>query len=436
MRHMDKRALAPSPAFGVNLFGYLTSNLGLGVAARNTAHMLLANDVPTRLVDVNPGGGMQGRDTQFAERISVDRAMPSFSVNLFHINPDQVLYLLGPRGGVDLSERRANVCVPFWELPRLPQSWHRPLAAMDAILAPTHFIERAILSDSPDAHVIHYPQAVHLPKGISASRAAFGLPDAAFTFVMSFDMRSDIERKNPWAVIDAFLLAFPDRRDVRLVIKANNVDTIAGLGRHVQRLRDVGVDDRISIIDRPMAYVEVLSLYASCDALVSLHRAEGLGLSLLEAMALGMPVIATGWSGNMDFMTEENSCLVGFDMIDVVSSTQPAYGKGTSGRQQWAEPRVAEAAAWMRRLAEEPSLARSIGDCASSDVASLVASHDSGNGIPHALATLVDSAVPPEARNAAHNQMRHLQRLYPYHMARRLARAGWYRLRTATGFGQ
>jgi glycosyltransferase involved in cell wall biosynthesis len=294
---------------------------------------------------------------------------------------------------------------------------------MDAVFAPTHFVEAAVRDRLPDLKVIHYPQAVHVPGDVQPNRAAFGLPDDALVFVMSFDMRSDIERKNPVAAIEAFLQAFPDRKDVRLLIKANNVETIAGL---VTRLREVSRDPRVIVLDHAMGYREVLTMYASCDVLVSLHRAEGLGLSLLEAMALGKPVIATGWSGNMDFMTPDNSCTVGFEMIDVVSSTQPAYGKGMSGSQQWANPSIEEAAMWMRRLAEDEELRRVIGAKARADVSAITARYDGGGTLLPALESL-------EANPAASERMMRLRRRYPVNQARRIARAAVHRLRTRIG---
>jgi len=416
------------PEFGINLFGYLTSNLGLGVAARNTAHMLLGNGIPTRLIDVNPGGGMQGKDSTFAEKIAADRRAEAYSVNLFHINPDQILYLLNPFKNTVTLPGRMNVCVPFWELPRLPDTWVKPLSAMDAVLAPTHFVEAAVRDRLPDTNVIHYPQAVHVPEDIMPDRAGFDLPDNALTFVMSFDMRSDIERKNPWATIEAFRQAFPGRDDVRLVIKASNVETIAGLERNVARLREAASDARVIVIDRPMGYREILTLYASCDVLVSLHRSEGLGLSLLEAMALGKPVVATAWSGNMDFMTEENSCLVGYDMVDVVSSTQPAYGKSVSGTQKWAEPRVSEAADWMRLLADSGEARDSLGRRAAEDARALTALYDGGEPVLPMLYSLAQWRLhgkPPE--------MVALRRAYFIRYAERVARAAVRRAKLRLG---
>ena len=121
------------------------------------------------------------------------------------------------------------------------------------------------------------------------------------------------------------------------------------------------------IVDRALSYPEVLSLYASCDVLLSLHRSEGLGLHLIEAMQLGKPVIATNWSGNLDFTTPENSRLIDYKLVPVVS-THPSYAPKIIGDGQvWAEPDVEQAARAMRELADDPALRHHLGDRARAD---------------------------------------------------------------------
>lgn len=426
MRH----PVAP-PALGFNVYGYLSANLGLGVSARNTVGMLLVNGFGVRLTDVDPGGGMRGRDTSLAAEIARSASLDPFAINLFHINPDQILYLLDPLRPIVAIDGRLNAAVPFWELPKLPDSWLAPLAAMDVILAPTLFIRDAVLAALPDADVVHFPQAVRLPEGIVGNRAKFDLPDGAVIFVSSFDMRSDIERKNPFGAIEAFVRAFPNRDDVRLVVKANNVDTVAGLPRHLQRLREYSADPRVTILSQPMSYTEILTLYASCDVLVSLHRAEGLGLSLLEAMSLGVPVVATAWSGNMDFCTPDNSCLVPFDMVPVKASTQPAYGKGMAGAQSWAEPRLDDAAAWLRRLADEPALRSSIGKAAVLSAARIRDEYDRGD-VARAVAER-QHRIGSFAHQEHESQIRSFRRGYWWNMARRLSRSAMRRVRARLG---
>jgi glycosyltransferase involved in cell wall biosynthesis len=154
---------------------------------------------------------------------------------------------------------------------------------------------------------------------------------------------------------------------VHLVVKLNN----AGLWPHLQplldRLHQIAADDpRIVLIDRQLALPDLFSLYASCDVFVSLHRAEGLGLILMEMMSLGKPVIATAWSGNMDFTNSDNTCLVDYDMVPVQATLIPYQQE--SVRSEWANPRLATAVRWMRRLLAEPDLHRRIGQQAALDM--------------------------------------------------------------------
>lgn len=422
---------AERPEFGFNLYGYLTANIGLGVAGRNTARMLISNGVPVRLDDVSAGRGMRGAERSLVSEIERTRALPPLAVNLFHLNPDQMLYLLNPLSSRVGVRDQMQVCVPFWELPRLPHAWLGPLAAMDLVLAPTRYIEQAVRTALPDARVVHFPQAVHVPGGILPDRKRFDLPDDAVVFVTSFDLRSDVERKNPWAVVRAFRRAFPDRPDVRLVIKVNNAEYSSAFPAIVRRLEEEARDARIRVLDERMSYTDVLTLYASADVLVSLHRAEGLGLSLLEAMALGKPVIATAFSGTMDFTDARNSLLVDYRMVPVDASTQYAYSRAFAGEQMWAEADVAQAAGHMSLLAEDPSLRHAMGARARQSAESVREAYDSGiviDRIRDEYAAWVDDE---ERRHLTRERMTALQRQFFSLYAKRAVLAAVRRAKTA-----
>ena len=213
---------------------------------------------------------------------------------------------------------------------------------------------------------MHYPQTVFLPAEIAASRDAFGLPHDAVLFFMNIDVTSDLARKNPTAAMAAFRAAFapqervPDER-VFLVVKLGHTTSGYPWADASQLMAELAAMPNAVVIDRQLTYEETLSLNAACDVYVSLHRSEGLGLNLLEAMTLGRPVIATGWSGNMDFMTPGDSCLVGYELVPV-RATHFAYRPEAIGPGQvWAEPSIPEAAQWMRRLADDESLRHRIG---------------------------------------------------------------------------
>lgn len=356
--------------FGFNLIGFLSGNFGLAVAGRQTARLLLDNDLPLSMRDVDTHDGRSGNDHTYDDRLTRTPWGLPYGITVFHVNPPELEVRIPLEWMLMPLERRMNVIVPFWELPTLPALWRDMIGLMDVVLAPTLYIRDIIEHATPGTRVIHYPQSVDIPEGAHADRARFGIPGDRTVFLSAFDMASDIHRKNPWSAIDAFEAAFGPDDAVALVVKLNNSD----LWEHAAPLKErlyarAAADPRIMIIDEKMSYADVVSLYASCDVFVSLHRAEGLGLILMEMMSLGKPVVATAWSGNMDFMTGENSCLVGYEMIDIESSHVSYQEESSRTSAQWADPHVEEAADWMRRLASDPELRERLGARASSDMA-------------------------------------------------------------------
>jgi glycosyltransferase involved in cell wall biosynthesis len=174
-------------------------------------------------------------------------------------------------------------------------------------------------------------------------------------FLSVLDLASVVERKNPLAAIEAFRRAFPDGSSAALLIKCAHSGNYPDEYRALQeRLRGVS---GIHLIDRMLPRPRLNGLIAACDAVLSLHRSEGFGLIAAEAMALGKPVVATGWSGNMDFMNSGNSCPVAFELV-TLDQTFGAYPAGA----QWAEPDVDHASQLMRRLVEDPACRREIGE--------------------------------------------------------------------------
>ena len=358
---------SPHPRLaGVNVIGHITGTMGLGVAARNTLTLFEANGQAFTAIDID-SGRRQVTDSTFAHLLSHPPSA-RHPVNLFHLNVQELINLLDTRPRWLDVVRHVNAIVPFWELPRLPfiPDWAGLLGSMDLVLAPSRFILESIERSAPTAHVVHYPQTVFLPAEIAASRDAFGLPHDAVLFFMNIDVTSDLARKNPTAAMAAFRAAFapqervPDER-VFLVVKLGHTTSGYPWADASQLMAELAAMPNAVVIDRQLTYAETLSLNAACDVYVSLHRSEGLGLNLLEAMTLGRPVIATGWSGNMDFMTPEDSCLVGHQLVPV-RATHFAYQPEAIGPGQvWAEPSIPEAAQWMRRLADDESLRRRIG---------------------------------------------------------------------------
>lgn len=358
----DPRPSGPVPAgFGVNLIGYATANLGLGTALRNTAAILAEKGIPFAVRDIDPGGGRSGKDLSLRDRI-LDRSIPlPHPVNLFHLNPPEVRRLLERNPESVPVENRLNASVPFWELESLPPSWIPMLEAMDLNLAPSRFIQKALETQVKSAPALYFRQALASLPTAQADRKRWSFPDRATVFAFSFDIASSWERKNPVAAIRAFKAAFGGSPDALLILKLNNKGLNESSSRAAEGLKQAARHvPGLRIVDEPMSYAEVLSLYASADVFVSPHRGEGLGLGLLESMSLGKPVIATGYSGNMDFMDAGNSCLVGYGWVPLDPDSQ--YAEAAESRDlKWPDPSVEEIAAWMARLAGSRELRESIG---------------------------------------------------------------------------
>lgn len=352
----------PPDGFGFNLVGFATANLGLGVALRNTASILEGIGIPFCVVDVNAGGGRSGHDHALAARLHRGPGPAPYPVNLFHMNPPELDALLRLRPAALPAQGRFNVCVPFWELPMLPPAWVRTLEGMDMVLAPSHFIQGALSAQLGSVPVRYYRQAVAELPGHAPDRARWGLPEAGTIFLCAFDLASDIHRKNPVAVVNAFEMASGTAAGARLVLKLNNSGQSQATARAASDLRKVVArHPGVIVVDQSLPYRDLLSLYASADVYVSLHRGEGLGLGLMECMLLGKPVIATDWSGNMDFTGDDNACLVGHTLVPV-DPQSPYHALCEGVAQHWAEPSVEEAARWMRRLEADAGLRREIGE--------------------------------------------------------------------------
>jgi glycosyltransferase involved in cell wall biosynthesis len=336
---------------GTNLVGYARAEIGMGEHVRMTAAALQHTDLPFGVINVHAAGGVreQGR-LDHGELIEQAR----HPINLIHVNADQMLHLYGQQGS-GLFGGRYNIGYWAWELPRWPDAWRSVLGLVQEVWAPSTFIRDAVAAVT-DLPVKLMPLCVSLPPvDARLGRRHFGLPDDAFHFLYVFDAQSFLERKNPKAAVAAFRQAFPRGTEpVRLVLKTMNAR--AQDPRWQQLLQLVQEDPRITLMQQTLTRAEVLGLYASCDAFVSLHRSEGFGRGPAEAMYLGKPVIATGYSGNLDFTTERTAALVEHHLVPVCSGEYPMH-EG----QVWAEPDVAHAARLMRTFVEDPARARALG---------------------------------------------------------------------------
>lgn len=338
---------------GVNYAGFLGAALGLGEAARGYVEALRAQGFDVRSVDADeviPGRGRNGSASGRGPLSPADFPHP---VNIVHINPD-LLHNFWHHAGAGFFRNRFTVGIWAWETPVFPREWTDRFDLVDEIWVGGSYMARGISMASP-VPVLVMPHVVEAPD-VPADRSRFRLEPDEFIFLFSFDFHSSPLRKNPQAVISAFKKAFDPREPARLVIKSIN-----GASRpdKLRELKEACGGHRVTFMDQVLTGEDRSRLLASSDCFVSLHRAEGFGLGIAEAMAGGKPVIATGWSGNMDFMNQGNSFPVKFSLAPL-EEDDPPYRKGPL----WAVPDIDDAAARMRLVYDDRGLARRVGEAA------------------------------------------------------------------------
>ena len=335
---------------GVNLIGAVHAELGLGEYARLSAGTLAATDVPFGVIDYSKHF-LQRKKAPFQRDVLL--SSPKHKINLFHTNANSLVDVFFAQGK-EFFSRHYNIICPFWELGGFPREWTPALSLVDEVWAPSEFIQKA-LSVALKTPVLYMPSGITLPAFPVLGRSYFNIPDDPYVFLFAFDFYSYIDRKNPEAVIRAFRKAFPKGSErVMLVVKTMNADTKDAKWRRL--CERVGEDPRIRVIHETYDKGTLLALKAVCDSFVSLHRSEGLGLGMLEAMLLEKPVICTNYSGNTDFVRADHACLVPYKLIPVEKGQYPFY-KG----QVWADPDVDHAAGFMEKLYRDRDLGRALG---------------------------------------------------------------------------
>jgi glycosyltransferase involved in cell wall biosynthesis len=330
---------------GVNIIGFRRGELGIGEDVRMASLAMTKVDCDQCVPRISLRIGARQSDLTL-RNYEVD--MPQYKTNLIFLPHYETIRLLGASGNSILGGRY-NIACWQWELPRYPKGLELALVVVDEIWSSTTFTADAMrsITDKP-VHVM--PMAVELPKLTrDYARAQFGLPDNTFVFLNVLDGNSSIYRKNPLAVVQAFQKAFPRPvGGVHLVLKTMNMGTPSQQWDEVLRLCEG--DPRISIISGALPREEVIALQALSDCFVSLHRAEGFGRNIAEAMMLGKPVIASNFSGNTDFTNDTTAFMVGGDTIPVLPD-QYSFSEG----QYWFDADVATAAEMMKQCVEEAS---------------------------------------------------------------------------------
>jgi glycosyltransferase involved in cell wall biosynthesis len=324
---------------GVNLIGP-PANCGLGFVTQSIQNSLRSKIKVNRMLFSK--FSLRGRQRFF------------FKNNIFVCSPNMMLNI--PLGlSIFPFYKSKNFGLFFWELEGPSQEWRWLRAWMDEVWVHSDFLVKSFSKMFRNVHKI--PFVLDLKFNKKLNRSYFKLPQNTFIFIFNFDYWSVYERKNPEALVEAFKKAFGDRSDVYLLIKSTHAKYRPDEATKLKSL--IGSAKNIELRDIFISSENMMSLINLCDCYVSLHRAEGLGLGIAEAMALGKPVIATNYSGNLEFMSEHNSCLVGYKKIPIKKNAYPHCNR-ESNNGDWADPDINEAAIYMKKIKDNKAFRQKI----------------------------------------------------------------------------
>ena len=363
----DTTAPKPGPLV---LSAFFKDSTGIGRGGRLTSQALKAAGYNLIEHDLRPG---------FKRILQGDAKLPGHGgVWFIHANaPETLVAFLAhdPRSWAD----RYRIAYWAWETPKMPADWVWIADYLHEIWVPSHFVFDAAAAAFHQAgrddlivrlRIMPHPLPPVVAKTYLEAQQRFGLDPDVCEVLCLFDTKSSATRKNPWSVIEAWCLAFPEpATEARLTLK---VSDLTGDRPTQNRLHAVIMArPDIRILAEQLSDAEMDALICACDLMISLHRSEGFGLTLAEAMAAGVGIIATGWSGNMDFMTPANARLVPVKLVPVRDPAGPYAGYDKDHDQVWAEPDVAVAAAALRELTADDSARRDLILAAKSDIRKL-----------------------------------------------------------------
>lgn len=322
---------------GINLIGNIRGDSGLGQSCRLVADILLATGYPVTIKNYYTSARYSMSNHNYDKYLGDDNP---YSINIFHINAHECTTAFMDMGR-KAWDGHYNIAFWLWELESFPEEWAGCIDLFDEIWTPAEFVSKCIrrYTDKP---VITVPYHVTAPVDEKYDRKYFGLPDDKFLYLMMFDSESISERKNPKSVIEAYRMAFSQENDkAGIVIKVNEAKQ-----QDIEYIRSqLQGYSNVYIITETLSKEGVNSLTKAVDVYVSLHRSEGFGLVMAEAMLLKTPVIATNWSANTEFMDSSSACMVDYKLITINQDIGP-YKAGN----RWADPDINQAADYMVRL--------------------------------------------------------------------------------------
>jgi glycosyltransferase involved in cell wall biosynthesis len=333
---------------GVNVVGYHRQSLGLGAEARRVVGALRSAGVPVATIDA------PGSNSPILESVPASDNEWRYSTTLSVVAGDQLPPVVRALGR-DYFSRGPHIGLWYWELERVNHQMRHALSLVDRLVAGSDFVWRVLVRETYHP-VFRLPLTRPVLSETSYTREYFRLPKNRLLYLCTFDFFSVIARKNPIGVIEAFKKAFTNDEGPILIVKSQNGDKFDIDFDSIKQA--IGSRSDIRLVDKTFTDDEQSSLIRCVDLVVSLHRAEGLGLHLLEAILRGVPVLATLYSAPWEFMDQSYALPIDYGLAPVQNGNG-VYPEGTL----WAEPDIEHAAAQMRRFADSEDLRLSMARC-------------------------------------------------------------------------
>ncbi|WP_143135319.1 glycosyltransferase family 4 protein [Burkholderia ubonensis] len=332
---------------GVNVVGFAAGVLGIGEDARMATAVTHAAGFEAAALQPNllwmP---RSSSDFDVGNALGYEK----YPVSLFCLPPTEMIRLVLEGSGALIESPTYKIGAWPWELPNWPATFNGVVNLVDEIWAQSKFVAKsyAPLASLAPVEIHHVPLAVEIPAPTQNVRARYGLPANDFLFYVMFDGNSWLTRKNPLAGVTAFQKAFEKEQGsgVGLVIKAMNIRPGQPMWEEIVKI--AARDARVHVITDTLSRQDVINLMASCDAYISLHRSEGFGRVIAEAMLLGQPTVATNFSGNVDFCTSDTCFLVDGELTPLTAGDY-IFADG----QYWCNPEIDIAAERLREVLED-----------------------------------------------------------------------------------
>jgi glycosyltransferase involved in cell wall biosynthesis len=341
---------------GINISGYINKQFGLGEGVRANIRAIKTTNIKFVLnnFDLDISDTIESMNS---DELNLVKENP-YNINLIQVNFDKIQQFLNEID-IDYIKGKYNIAFWAWELENFPVEYCKFIEFFDEIWVPSNFCAEAI-SIKTSKPVIKIPHSIEI-KSLGYYRSDFNLPENKFIFLTMFDYNSSLKRKNPIATIESFLKSFKNNNDVLLVIKTS----ISKKHQSEKELitKFIVENSNIIILEEIYNSSKLFSLINICDAFISLHRSEGFGLTMAEAMYLEKPVIATGYSSNTEFMNNNNSFLVNYSLIDLKNDYS-----NKNNENRWAEPSINHASELMTLIYNNKELRTQKGKRAKIDI--------------------------------------------------------------------